>query len=88
MKHKQYKHPTIIILELEDNLSQTEQDTTYNPEEQEEEECQDTNKTGTATPATHWHYLPCGHKTRSQAAFLWRKHKSQLKHARQQDTFS
>ena len=71
---------------LEDNLPQTEQNITYNSKEQEEEEHQDTNKTGAATPAAPWDYLPYGHKTRSQAAFLWQKHKSQLKHARQQDT--
>ena len=34
---------------LEDKLSQAKQDTSYNPEEQEEEEHQDTNKAGTAT---------------------------------------
>ena len=55
---------------LEDNLLQAEEDTSYNPEEQEEEEHQDTNKTGVATPKAPWEYLPYGQKTTSQAAFL------------------
>ena len=45
---------------LEDNLPQAEQDTSYNPKEQEEEEQQDINKTGIATPVAPWEYLPYG----------------------------
>ena len=45
---------------LEDNLPQAEQDISFNPEEQEEEEHQDMNKTGVATLVAPWEYLPCG----------------------------
>ena len=73
------------MLELEDNPSCNEQENSYHPEA-EEEEHQIINKTDAATPLTPWDYLPYRHKTRSQEAFLWQKHKSQLRCARQQDT--
>ena len=73
------------MLELEDNHPHSEQEIPYNPEVQQEEH-HPTNKTDIATPSAPWDYLPYGWKTRSQEAFLWWKHKSQLKCARQQDT--
>ena len=47
------------IPKLEDNLPQAEQDTLYNPKQQEEEH-QDINKTDVAIPVAPWEYLPYG----------------------------